>query len=398
MEVARRRLGALLRWEYAGLCLIVLFTLAIHLVIIARPAEPIFDEQHYVNDARSILRGDLGLRAEHPVLGRLLLTASMYVFGDNPLGWRFFSVLFGTIGIVLFYFICKELKMPQKAVLMATFLFGLENMSFVQASVAMLDIYMLFFMLVGFWLYLKRGYLLGGASLGLSTLAKLSGALTLPIVGIHWLLARRDHWWRFALSMLVAPLVFIVLTTLLNYFTSGKFVDPFKSIKTMLDLSGSLTFATVTHPYATRPWHWVMYPLVMPYWYTPHYISSISFTLWGLIVPGMGYALYRAIKGSEAALFAVAWFAGTYLVWIPLSLITDRISYLYYFYPAVGAVCIAVGLGLSHLIDIWQRRREGVIARLSLSVVMGILILHLGVFIMMSPASVWWSVPVIGAR
>ena len=38
---------------------------------------------------------------------------------------------------------------------LATFLLSLENLSFVQASIAMLDVYSLAFMLLPFWLYLK---------------------------------------------------------------------------------------------------------------------------------------------------------------------------------------------------------------------------------------------------
>ena len=36
---------------------------------------------------------------------------NMLIFGDNPLGWRFFSVILGAISIVLFYLICRNLSM-----------------------------------------------------------------------------------------------------------------------------------------------------------------------------------------------------------------------------------------------------------------------------------------------
>jgi len=58
----------------------------------------------------------------------------------------------------------------------------------------------------------------------------------------------------------------------------------------------------------------------------------------------------------DAALFALCWFFALYLVWIPLDIVTDRLSFVYYFYPAVGAVCIGVAIGLSRLIDFWRAR------------------------------------------
>ncbi|GAI29899.1 unnamed protein product, partial [marine sediment metagenome] len=60
-----------------------------------QPTELVFDEQHYVTEARSILQGGDDLHWEHPPLGKLFIVFGMFLFGDNPLGWRFFSILFG---------------------------------------------------------------------------------------------------------------------------------------------------------------------------------------------------------------------------------------------------------------------------------------------------------------
>ena len=155
VEIVKRLLHRLGKWEYIWLCLLVLAILAMHFSVITQPAEPIFDEQHYVPDAISILQGDGTLRPEHPSLGKLFIVLGISLFGDNPLGWRFFSILFGTICIVLFYLVCRQLAMSQRASLLATFLLALDNLSFVQASVAMLDVYSLAFMLGCFYLYLK---------------------------------------------------------------------------------------------------------------------------------------------------------------------------------------------------------------------------------------------------
>jgi len=355
-----------------------------------QPGELVLDEQYYVKDARSILQGEGTLRSEHPPLGKLFVVSGIFLFGDNPLGWRFFSVIFGTICVVLFYFVCRKLTMPEEASLIATFLLTLENLNFVQASVAMLDVYSLTFMLASFLLYLNGRYLLSGISVGLSALAKLNGILALPAIFLYWLFTGRERPDRFYTWLLLALVSFPLLMPLFDFFVSGKLLNPVSRIITILSSSSSITFATATHPGASRPWDWILRPEMMDYWYDPHYIAAISFTVWALIIPSVLYMVFRAIKGNKASIFGLTWFASTYLVWIPVSLISDRISYVFYFYPTVGAVCIGLGLGMSHLLQVGKSKgwdKLGVIAMLGVS---GYLLLHIGVFVVLSPVFAPW--------
>ncbi|MFC1592866.1 glycosyltransferase family 39 protein, partial [Candidatus Omnitrophota bacterium] len=269
MEIIKRLLYRLGKWEYIWISLLVLATLAMHFSLINQPGELVFDEQYYVNDARSILNGDSSYRQEHPPLGQLLVAFSMLLFGDNPLGWRFLSIIFGTAGIVFFYLICRQLAMSRRASFLATFLLALENQSFIQASVAMPDVYSVTFMLISFWLYLKGNYPLAGVLVCFSTLAKLSGALALPAIVLHWLLVRRDRSLHFSASMILAPLLFIVLIPLFDFAIFRQLIDPVTRIATMLSMSSSVTFTLVTHPYASYPWEWKLQPQIMPYWYLP---------------------------------------------------------------------------------------------------------------------------------
>ena len=159
-------------------------------------------------------------------------------------------------------------------------------------------------------------------------------------------------------------------------------------------MSGSVTYSYASHPYATQPWEWLIIPGIMPYWYAPHYTAAISFTIWALIIPAVLYMAYRARKGDSAGWFIVSWFASTYLVWIPLSLITDRITYVYYFYPTVGAICIGIGLVLSQLIDLWNNRKTGKLRWVAISAVPLYLLLHVAIFATLSPLTTWWTFPI----
>jgi len=390
----KRSLSRAYRWEYIWLCLLVVATLVMHLVIIASPSELILDEKHYVPEARNIIENQEIVRPEHPPLGKLFFVAGIELFGDNPWGWRLFPVIFGTATIVLFYFLCRRLNMSRDAASIATFLLALENMTFVQASVAMLDVYCLTFMMASFLLYASRRYLSSGVAVGLSALAKLNGALAAPVMFFHWLFRRQGRSWWFALTVVLAPIAFIGLVFLFDFAIVRDFsalADPISRVKTMLSLSSSLTFTTVDHPSMSRPWEWLINYEVMSYWYNPHYLAAISPSIWALIMPTFGYMVYKAVRGSGAGLFGAAWFTGTYLVWIPISLITDRVSYIYYFYPTVGAVCLGLGLGLSQLLDFYKRRQPGKLTRTVLALFIFYLAAHLICFILISPLfPIYW--------
>jgi dolichyl-phosphate-mannose-protein mannosyltransferase len=405
------------RWEYYGLVVLLVIVLSLHLSTIMVPDRPLFDELHYVPDARVIMQGDATERPEHPPLSKLFIIAGMEMFGDNPAGWRFFPIVFSLGGVVFFYLICRRLNLSKRASFIATFILGLENLSFVHGHIAMLDIYSLTFSLLAFWLYLKERYVISGVAIGISALAKLTGALAILVIGLHWvlnggllktwrqfrilyrLLTRhiKRRWrlltwflavrvWRrlrFIPSMLAAPITLVALMPLMDFGVFHKWINPIERINTMMEISGSITYDWVEAGTGSRPWMWVLTPEVMPYWYNPNYTGMISPTLWVFIMPLVLYIIYRAIRGNTLVLFPLSWFIGTYLFWIPVSLLTDRVTYLFYFYPTVGAIAIGLAIVMSPLLN--RAIGRGLIAVY--------LLLHAIAFIVISPVALCWSIP-----
>jgi dolichyl-phosphate-mannose-protein mannosyltransferase len=347
----KRHLSRLFHWEYFWLTIIVIATLAMHFSIISNPAEPVFDEQHYVKDARVIMDTYHDDRPEHPPLSKVFIIGGMYTFGDNPWGWRFPSIIMGTLGVIFFYFICRCLQMSRAGASLATFLLSFENFYFLQSSMAMLDVFFVSLMFAFFWLYLNRQYLLSGIFVGLSALAKLYGAMGTPALFLHWLFTRTKHSRWFALTVVFSIVSLVALMPIFDFALNHEFHNPASRIKEMLSLSESLTFETAAHPSMSRPWSWLLNYIPMAYWYTPHYTGAISLTIWILMIPIVLYLLYRAIKRNEVGLFGFAWFLGTFLFWIPISIVTNRISFIFYFYPTIGALCLGLGSGLS---EAWQ--------------------------------------------
>lgn len=393
MNVLKRLAALSGKWEYTWLCVLVLATLALHFSVILMPDKPVYDEQFYVDDARSILSGQNTLRPEHPSLGKVFIVVGTKLFGDGPMGWRFFSVIFGTVGVILLYLICRQLAMSRRASYLATFLFAFENMSFVQASMGMLDVYCLTLTLASFWLYLKGRYAPSGIMVGLSALAKLNGALALVPIGLHWFLTRRDRPRTFIPSMALSAVAFVGLMPLFDYIPFGRFVSPVGRIKDMLSLSSSLTFANVDNPNALKPWFWIFQIKPIAYWYKPEYIGTMSYSVLGLIIPASIYMLVKAIRKSDAGLFGICWVAGTYLIWIPETFIFNRVGYPFYIYPTIPVFCLGLGMALSQLFDVWQMRKTGKLRWVALIAAIAFLVIHFGVFAIMSPASYWIGSP-----
>ena len=413
----------IIRWDYAGLSLLILIIFALHLATIMHPASPVFDEQYYVPAANSILHGQGTDRIEHPPLAQLTIAAGIFLLGDNPFGWRFFSILFGIAGLILFYLICLRLGLSKRYAFLATFLLAFENLSFIQSSLAMLDVYSLTFMLASFWFYLKatakpllgfggtgktenrpltltffrKGrvdgsrYVASGILAGLAALAKLTGALVLPIIILHWLLTNRKDLKRLLALMIAAVAVFFLMMPLLEFVIWHKWLNPLTQIRFMLKANALATFGASPSEMLSRPWEWLLKPEILTYWIEPHHLAMISPPVWAMTIPVIAFTFYRAYKNDPAARFAAIWFVGAYLIWIPASLVSDRISYIYYFYPSVGAVCIALTLVAEKIETSSQKVTRN--KKWLESVVPAYILLCLGAFVILSPISYWWKAP-----
>ena len=199
MEKVSQFFIKLANWQYFALAVLVLASVLLHISVITNPRETIFDEAHYVIDGRRILNGEGTERVEHPPVAKVFIVTGMKLFGDNPWGWRSPSLLVSTIGLVLFYSICRKLGAGHRVAYIATFLLTFENLSFIHAGMAMLDEFVVFFMICAFWFYLKglerksalfnEWWFFMAIAIALSALSKLSGALSALPIGLHWLIS-----------------------------------------------------------------------------------------------------------------------------------------------------------------------------------------------------------------
>ena len=368
-----------------ALWLLLLASLLLRALWLDRPAgQPIFDESYYVNAARVILGSPveqgkpyagkpLGLdpNTEHPPLGKLFITGSMALFGDNPYGWRIPSVLFGTAAIALLVAVVRAAGGSPATSVIAGFLFAFDNLTFVHSRIATLDIFLVTFVLLAALCYLRRWPLAAGASLGLAGLVKINGLwLALAFVAFELYLVWRHRAelraaaTRLAKAGIAALLSFGGLLFVLDHFFTS-YATPVDHLRRIF--SYGLALKRGDRPGASsQPWEWLLNQVQMPYYHLDKVVQTngevirripeISFT--GAFNPylifvapfALAFAGYLAFsRKSRLGMFALCWSLALYLPFFPLTIFGGRVSYIFYFLPVVPALAIGIALLLERL-------------------------------------------------
>jgi dolichyl-phosphate-mannose-protein mannosyltransferase len=125
------------------------------------PPEKVFDEVYYASDGclysgedyRSCgLDSDVERSWVHPPLGKTIIGWGIDIFGNRPFGWRVSAAAAGTltvafVGALAFLLTGSALWSGVASLLLAT-----ENLHFVQSRIAMLDVFLAMFVVLGFLL------------------------------------------------------------------------------------------------------------------------------------------------------------------------------------------------------------------------------------------------------
>jgi len=369
---------------------LVLFSLALHLVITTYGNVLVSDEHFYVPEARSIIEGRQLLHPEHASLAKLFIAAGISIFGDNPWGWRVLPILFGTLGVALFYLTCLEIAGKRTAFVASVF-FITENLIFLNLGLAMLDVFSFTFMLLSFLLYLRRRYVASGIALALSGLCKITGFFGIFVILGHWLIVRqrRESKRSIALLPIAGALTFVLTMPLADFLATADLMNPFSRIAEMFFKTTGVTMGALTPDqaiYATYPWDWILSPTSHTMVTAFHYPYVITPTIWILIIPSLVYMGYEwFFRRRKVALFVLLWFSSTFLPWVALSLLFDRVTYLYYFFPALASICLALGFAAQR---IWINSGKAVnrVARWAPRlIVIAYLSLHVAIFYTYSP-------------
>ncbi len=346
------------------------------------PSAVYFDETHYVPAARKLLEG-LRFNPEHPLLGKQIIAAAIWLLGDTPLSWRMPSALAGAWGLYAFARLVWFASGRRRATLLATFLLASNFLWFALSRIGMLDMIMAALGVTGLWLFasaLRRPdqgrwrLALAGLCFGLALGAKWSIAAVLPLPGLLFLaLKLRDTGGRFlwsraggavpgialpeaALWLGVVPLCAYWASFWPGFLWHADPIDPWAPLAWhhyMLELQDSVIRV---HPYRSEWYEWVVNWRAIWFLYEQADGAQRGILLVGnpftmlAGLPALGWALWAGVRRQRWDALA---FAVLYLASLGLWALSGKPIQFYYHYLLPGAflmACLALALE-----ELWRR-------------------------------------------
>jgi dolichyl-phosphate-mannose-protein mannosyltransferase len=160
-------------WGWIGPLLVTAFGTFLRFNRLSVPPSIIFDETYYVPDALGILkygtehnyianrnallaRGDPhiftagGEFVAHPPFGKIMIAAGEWIFGLTPFGWRFAVAVVGSLSILMTARIARRMTRSTLLGCVAGLLLSLDGLEFVMSRTALLDIFVMFWILAAF--------------------------------------------------------------------------------------------------------------------------------------------------------------------------------------------------------------------------------------------------------
>lgn len=348
------------------------------LIGITTPDKFVFDEVHYVPAARQMLEPVMPqpmLNPMHPPLAKQMIAMSIRAFGDDPLGWRFAGTLFGALAIVAIYLCGLALFANQPQAIAAAAIAFCNQMLFVMARTAMLDIFALTFALFGIAAFLfgfrrrrpQLCFALSGLAFGFSAACKWSGLFPLAtciaiVAAIRLLQSWRTQfadpqpsdWYRpdlwpgfrahhFALCFVLLPAVAYLSSFVGLYgFSIADLVEAQRRI-----FADNTTTSLGGHTYMSS---WPSWPLlVRPVWFLfdnlgDGAISAVTclgnpLVLWPALLALIVCARDVIAARQREAFLVLAFYAGPWLAW---ALLPRTLGFIYYYLPSATTASLAL--------------------------------------------------------
>ncbi len=137
---------------------VVVVGAVLRLAGLSHPGSKIFDEVYYATEADELLHYGVEWKPEnnagdyvvHPPLGKWCVALGEWIFGYNSFGWRISAVVAGVVSILLLTRIARRMFRSTVLGCAAGLLLTLDGLHFVLSRTALLDIFLMLFVLAAF--------------------------------------------------------------------------------------------------------------------------------------------------------------------------------------------------------------------------------------------------------
>ncbi|MFW9942815.1 MAG: glycosyltransferase family 39 protein [Candidatus Thorarchaeota archaeon] len=309
--------------------------------------EVIFDEYWYIPAARSFIMNKTYERPEHPPLGQLIIASGILAFGDKPIGWRIFSLLFGVMSLLSLYLIIKSFTKKENIALYTIILLAIEKMFITFSILAVLDIYFIFFLITSLLFFIKKRYLYSSLFFALSANCKITAFFGIPIFFLTYIYNKNKSKFKILIWLLFTIILFFLILEILDrLYANLSFTGPwvsFQHFKYMLETHTSKNWdTTIKNP----PWLWIINPgnyylgnvSLFPF----SYFESTNPLIIGLGIITLPYSFYQFKRNRQKIfLIIMLWTIFFYISWFPVYFIFSRPLFSFYILPTIPAICIS---------------------------------------------------------
>ena len=339
----------------APISIIVGFALALRLWRLNLPKGYIFDEVYYAKNAASLITDGVELNEQgaaefvvHPPLGKWLIGIGIKLFGNNEFGWRVIAAIVGSASVLLIYLIVQRLFNSLFLSNIAAALFALDGLNLVMSRVALLDIFLMFFIMLTFYLILRDNLWLSGVVIGFASATKWSALFVIPFLILLTVNIGRANFatWGKRFSQFVLAPIGIYLLSWSGWFLSAKGwardsgSNLFSSLWNYhVEIMNFHRGLTEQHTYAANPWSWLVLGRPTSFYYestkncgaqscSQEILAIGTPILWwaGIFAIAITVGLF-IINRDRVSAFILAGIAGTYLPWF---FIQNRTTFYFY--------------------------------------------------------------------
>lgn len=307
----------------------------------------------------------------HPPLAKLIQAASIKAFGDNPIGWRLPSVIFGT-AIVPATFYLGFLLFGKRAAFFGAIAIAFENLTLVMSRITMNDIFVTFFIVMSFIFFKLHvdskkfiHLFLTGVFLGFSVGSKWTGIYAVGVIALLLFFnsIKNRRFDGKILIILVLPAIFYLLSYG-QYWLQGHSIEDFVNLHKQIWWYQNRH--DLKHSYGTTPLYCLPEGLGGPKQWCPWVLDArgvyFSYEKYGEEA-GYIYAIGNPIMfwvGVVAVSYLIgklaekkSWeliyiLAGYFIFWVPW-IFSPRIMFLYHYLPSIPFMAVAIGYMLNDI-------------------------------------------------
>ena len=361
-------------WPIAA---ILTFALSIRLWRLSLPTGYIFDEVYYAKNANSLLSSAVELDAQgqaefvvHPPFGKWLIAIGIRFFGNEEFGWRFASAIFGTLSILLIYLIVKKLFNSEFLSITAALLMAFDGLNLVMSRVALLDIFLMFFILLSIYFLITNNLWLSGSAIGLAISIKWSAAFLIPLVILFVVVYNKvtfRNLYKVVSQFTLLP-ISIYFASWSGWIFSSQgwarqsesnvFASLWNYHLQILDFHQGLDDK---HAYQANPWSWLVLGRPTSFYYespsdcgaekcAQEILAIGTPLLWWISIFAVAITFgFLVTKLERAAAIILLGFAGTYLPWF---FIQSRTTFYFYSISILPFLILALIYCFNQLLNI----------------------------------------------